>query len=83
MIRKMFRERQLLAPEVTEEVLLRNNVGTLCIMGDDDFPYGVPMNYAYKDEDLLPLCTPRLQDRLPGSGSGHWRSKVQFHSYRL
>ena len=49
MIRRMFRAQQLLAPEVTEEVLLRNNVGTLCVMGDDDFPYGVPMNYAYKD----------------------------------
>ena len=49
MIRRMFRERQLLAPEVTEEVLIRNNVGTLCVMGDDGFPYGVPMNYAYKD----------------------------------
>ena len=49
MIRRMFRAQQLLAPEVTEEVLLRNNVGTLSLMGDDGFPYGVPMNYAYKD----------------------------------
>ena len=49
MIRRMFREKQLLSPEVTEEVLRRNNVGTLCVMGDEGFPYGVPMNYAYKD----------------------------------
>lgn len=49
MIRKMFREKQLLSLEVTEEVLRRNNVGVLSVMGDDGFPYGVPMNYAYAD----------------------------------
>ena len=50
----MFREvsrdkRQILSKEKCEEILKSTDVGVLSVSGDDDYPYGVPINFAYED----------------------------------
>lgn len=52
MFRDMRRFRQLLSEEETEEILRRNTVGVLSVLGDDDYPYGVPIAYLYHDGKL-------------------------------
>lgn len=42
-------KRQILSQERAEEILTNGVSGVLCVLGDDDYPYGVPINYAYKD----------------------------------
>ena len=49
MFREMRRKRQLLTMEQTEDILRRNNTGTLAVSGDDGYPYSVPVNYVYSD----------------------------------
>ena len=45
----MRRKRQELAPERCIEILQNGTAGVLSVMGDDGYPYGVPLSYAYKD----------------------------------
>ncbi len=52
MFREMRRARQLLPRETAIEILNRNTSGTLALMGDDDYPYAVPMSYVYMDGKL-------------------------------
>ena len=47
MFRKMRRFKQLLPEEVAVEILERNTSGTLAVLGDDGYPYAVPMSYVY------------------------------------
>ena len=47
MIRKMRRFKQALTAEVCETILLNAKRGVLAVLGDDDYPYTVPMNYVY------------------------------------
>lgn len=49
MFRKMRRFKQLLSNEVAVEVLERNTGGTLALLGDEDYPYAVPISYVYTD----------------------------------
>lgn len=49
MIRQMRRIKQLLPEEKTEEIMKRNTSGVLAVIGDDDYPYAVPLSYAYAD----------------------------------
>ena len=48
MFRDMRRRKQLLPAEVTERILQAGLVGVLGVSGDDDYPYTVPVNYAYE-----------------------------------
>ncbi len=52
MWRPMRRSKQSLTHERCEEVLRQNTGGVLSLLGDDGYPYGVPMSYAYHDNKL-------------------------------
>lgn len=49
MFRAMRRSKQVLTADVTEAVLARGSNGILACLGDDDYPYAVPLNYVYDD----------------------------------
>jgi len=49
MFRDMRRKKQLLPADVTERILQTGLVGVLGVSGDDDYPYAVPVNYAFED----------------------------------
>lgn len=52
MFREMRRKRQTLSVEKTIEVLRRGTSGVLALLGDDDYPYAVPVSYVYYDSRL-------------------------------
>lgn len=52
MFRKMRRFKQLLPQETAREILDRNTSGTLALLGDDDYPYAVPISYVFADGKL-------------------------------
>lgn len=47
MFREMRRNKQLLSPEDTKAVLDRCTNGVLACMGDEGYPYAVPLSYVY------------------------------------
>lgn len=49
MFRDLRRKKQLLPNEVTEQIMRSGVVGILGVAGDDDYPYTIPVNYAYED----------------------------------
>lgn len=51
MFRKMQRIRQQLAQEECIEILKKEPRGVLSVLGDDGYPYGMPMNYWYNMSD--------------------------------
>jgi len=53
MFREMRRKKQLLSEEETIEVLKLCTSGVLGVIGDDDYPYTVPVSYAFKDDKLF------------------------------
>lgn len=48
MFRPMRRTRQLLSEEATIGILQKGTSGVLAVMGDDGYPYAVPLSYAYE-----------------------------------
>lgn len=48
-MRQMRRIKQLLSEADNREVLKRGTIGVLSVIADDDYPYGVPLNYYYDD----------------------------------
>lgn len=53
MFREMRRKKQELNEDKCKEILKRNTSGVLCVLGDGDFPYGVPINYVYRNGKLF------------------------------
>lgn len=49
MFRKMRRKKQLLPEEKAIEILERGTSGVLALLGDEDYPYAVPLSYVYAD----------------------------------
>ena len=47
MFRPMRRSTQLLSTEATEKVLTEARRGVLSVLGDDGYPYGVPVNFVF------------------------------------
>ena len=47
MFREMRRKKQLLSCEESIEVLRCGTSGVLALLGDDDYPYAVPISYVY------------------------------------
>lgn len=45
-------KKQILSKEKCEEILGRMTSGVLSVLGDDDYPYGVPISYVYDDGKL-------------------------------
>lgn len=52
MFREMRRKRQLLSEKESIDVLARGTAGVLALLGDDDYPYAVPISYVYNDSKL-------------------------------
>ena len=49
MFREMRRNNQELSKEAAEAILSRGTSGVLSLLGDDGYPYGVPLSYVYRD----------------------------------
>jgi nitroimidazol reductase NimA-like FMN-containing flavoprotein (pyridoxamine 5'-phosphate oxidase superfamily) len=56
LFREMRRIQQLLPQEATEEILRRGQSGVLAVSGDDDYPYAVPLSYAYDSGAIYLHC---------------------------
>ena len=52
MFRKMRRFKQQLAEDECIEILKNSTSGVLGLLGDDDYPYTVPVSHVYKDGKL-------------------------------
>ena len=52
MFREMRRTKQLMEKSQVEEILQKNTSGTLALLGDDGYPYAVPLSYVYHDGKL-------------------------------
>ena len=50
--REMRRKRQQLSEEESVSILKKATAGTLALLGDDDYPYAVPISYVYADGRL-------------------------------
>ena len=53
MFREMRRKRQQLTEEDSIAILQKATSGTLALLGDDDYPYAVPISYVYHDGKLF------------------------------
>ena len=51
MFRELRRKKQQLAPEECIRLLKTEKRGVLSLLGDGGYPYGVPINHFYNDED--------------------------------
>ena len=51
MFREMLRKKQQLSPEECIRILKEEKRGVLSVLGDDGYPYGMPMNHYYSEKD--------------------------------
>ena len=51
MFREVARKKQALPIEECNEILIKEPRGVLSVLGDDDYPYGMPLNHYYCEED--------------------------------
>ncbi|MBQ9686865.1 MAG: pyridoxamine 5'-phosphate oxidase family protein [Oscillospiraceae bacterium] len=51
MFRDMLRSKQQLSQDECIEILKQEKRGVLSVLGDDEYPYGVPINHYYCEED--------------------------------
>lgn len=47
MFREMRRKKQLLSQEETVEIMEKGTSGVLALIGDDSYPYALPLSYVY------------------------------------
>lgn len=51
MFREMLRKNKMLSMQECVQILKSETRGVLSVIGDDDYPYGMPMNHWYNEED--------------------------------
>ena len=51
LFREMVRKKQQLPEAECIEILKREKRGVLSLLGDDDYPYGIPLNHYYNEAD--------------------------------
>lgn len=56
MFREMRRKRQALPHEECEAILTDEKTGVLALLGDEGYPYAVPLNFAYADGKIYFHC---------------------------
>lgn len=56
MFREMRRKRQLLPMEQTVEIMEKGTSGVLALLGDEGYPYAVPMSYIFCGSKLYFHC---------------------------
>ena len=69
MFREMRRFRQLLSREDMQAVMGRCTNGVLACLGDDDYPYAVPLSYVYYDNKIY----------FHGAKAGHKNDAIAKH----
>ncbi len=62
--RPMRRTDRQMDPEEADAFLAEHNWGVLSVMGDDGFPYGVPVNYGYSHGKLYIHSTNKESHKL-------------------
>ncbi|MBR3113777.1 MAG: pyridoxamine 5'-phosphate oxidase family protein [Methanobrevibacter sp.] len=70
MFRKMKRIGQAISKEECEEILTNEPRGVLALLGDDDYPYAIPMSHVYVDGKIY----------FHGAQTGHKNDAVKKHS---
>ena len=62
MFRPMRRFKQQLTMERCEEILQKGSYGVLAVLGDEGYPYTVPLNYHYHNGKIFfhSGCTEKL-----------------------
>ncbi len=53
MFREMRRIKQRLSSDEIETILKESSYGVLSLLGDDGYPYAVPLNYVYSDSSII------------------------------
>ena len=53
MFREMRRKNQLLSNSQSISILEKCSSGVLAVLGDDDYPYAVPLSYVYYDNKIF------------------------------
>lgn len=68
MFREMRRNKQQLSDEECERILERGKTGVLAVLGDDGYPYTVPINYYYNAGKIYLHCakTGHKRDAIKG-----------------
>ena len=56
MFREMRRKRQQLTEAECIEILIKNTTGVLAVLGDNGYPYAVPLSYVYDSGSLYFHC---------------------------
>lgn len=56
MFRAMRRTKQELTKEETEKILEKTSTGVLAVLGDNGYPYAVPLNFVYSDGAIYFHC---------------------------
>lgn len=51
MFRELLRKNQQISDEECVDILINETRGVLSVIGDNDYPYGIPMNHWYNAED--------------------------------
>ena len=51
MFREIRRKDNEINSEETKTLLKTQRRGVLCLIGDNGYPYGIPVNYLYSEED--------------------------------
>ena len=69
MFRKMRRFKQVLTEEECVDILNKSTSGVLGLLGDDDYPYTVPVSHVYKDGKLY----------FHGAKTGHKNDAIEKH----
>lgn len=70
MFRQMRRKNQLLDEAKALEILKNGTSGVLALLGDEDYPYAVPLSYVYSDGKIY----------FHGAKSGHKIDAINKHS---
>ena len=70
MFRQMRRKNQILSQEESIAILQNGTTGTLAVLGDDDYPYAVPLNYFYENNKIY----------FHGAKAGHKIDAIKKHN---
>lgn len=52
MFREMRRKQQIITPKKSIEILERGTSGVLALLGDEGYPYTIPLSYVYENSKL-------------------------------
>ena len=66
----MRRKNQILSQEESIAILQNGTTGTLAVLGDDDYPYAIPINYFYQDNKIY----------FHGAKAGHKIDAIKKHN---